>query len=48
MHATVEHHLPIDPGQRVRIVTQELPERTLLRHVINATDVAAVTQIVAL
>jgi acyl-ACP thioesterase len=48
MHATVEHHLPIDPGQRVRIVTQELPERTVLRHVINATDVAAVTQIVAL
>jgi acyl-ACP thioesterase len=48
MHATVEHHLPIDPGQQVRIVTQELPERTVLRHVINATDVAAVTQIVAL
>jgi hypothetical protein len=32
----------------VRIVMQELPERTVLRHVINATDVAAVTQIVAL
>jgi acyl-ACP thioesterase len=48
LHAVVEHHLPIDPGQHVQIVTQELSERTVLRHVVNTGEIAAVTQLVLL
>lgn len=48
LQATVEHHLAIDPGDRVRIFTDEIDDRVILRHVLDGGDVAAVTQLVAL
>jgi multidrug efflux pump subunit AcrA (membrane-fusion protein) len=45
---TVEHHLSVDPGQGIDIVTQELPGRVVLRHVLGGDRVAALTQIVRL
>ena len=48
LHATVEHHLAVDPGDEVRIVTQDLGERVVLRHVLSDNRVAAVTQLVSL
>lgn len=46
LHATVEHHGAIDPGDSVRIVTQEIDTRVLLRHVLGTGEVAAVTQLI--
>jgi acyl-ACP thioesterase len=48
LHATVEHHLAVDPGDEVRIVTQDLGDRVVLRHVLGDNRVAAVTQLVSL
>jgi acyl-ACP thioesterase len=48
LHATVEHHLAVDPGDEVRIVTQDLGDRVVLRHVLSDNRVAAVTQLVSL
>lgn len=48
LHATVEHHLAIDPGNRVRIFTDEIDDRVILRHVLDGGEVAAVTQLIAL
>ena len=48
VHVTVEHHLSVDPGQGIDIVTQELPGRVVLRHVLGGDRVAALTQIVRL
>ncbi len=48
LQATIEHHLAIDPGDRVRIFTDEIDDRVVLRHVLDGGDVAAVTQLVAL
>ena len=48
LHVTVEHHLSIDPGQTIEIVTHELPGRAVIRHVIAGERVAALTQIVDL
>jgi acyl-ACP thioesterase len=45
-HATVEHHLPVDPGDEVGIETLEDDGRVVLRHVLTGGDVAAVTQLV--
>ncbi len=47
-HATIEHHLAIDPGDKVRIFTDEFADRVVLRHVLENGDVAAVTQLLAL
>ena len=44
--ATVEHHGSIDPGDKVRIVTQHLDGRVVLRHVLDGDVVAAVTEII--
>ena len=48
LHVTVEHHLSVDPGQTIELVTQELAERTVIRHVVDGQRVAALTQIVRL
>ena len=48
LHATVEHHLAIDPGNKVRIVTDESADLVVLRHVLENGDVAAVTQLLKL
>lgn len=48
LHATVEHHLAIDPGDKVRIFTDESADSTVLRHVLENGDVAAVTQLLEL
>jgi acyl-ACP thioesterase len=48
LHVTVEHHLAVDPGDEVRIVTQDLGDRVVLRHVLSDNRVAAVTQLVSL
>ncbi|MHB1089818.1 MAG: acyl-[acyl-carrier-protein] thioesterase [Ilumatobacteraceae bacterium] len=48
LHATVEHHLAIDPGNQVRIFTDEIDDRVVLRHVLDGGNVAAVTQLIAL
>ena len=48
MHATVEHHLPVDPGNAVAIETLEFEDRVILRHVLGDGSVAAVTQLVRL
>ena len=47
-HATVEHHLAIDPGNLVRIFEDEIDDRVILRHVLANDAVAAVTQLVSL
>jgi acyl-ACP thioesterase len=44
--ATVEHHGAIDPGNQVRIVTQKLNGRVVLRHVLADNTVAAVTELI--
>ena len=44
--ATVEHHGAIDPGDKVRIVTQKLDGRVVLRHVLADDAVAAVTELI--
>lgn len=46
LRATVEHHDAIDPGDRVRIVTQQLENRVVLRHVLDHDKVAAVTELI--
>ena len=46
LHATVEHHGAIDPGNKVRIVTQQLEGRVVLRHVLDDGEVAAVTELI--
>lgn len=48
LHVTVEHHLSVEPGQPIEIVTQQLADRVVLRHVIGGDRVAALTQIVRL
>jgi len=48
LHVTVEHHLAVYPGDEVRIVTQDLSDRVVLRHVLSDNRVAAVTQLVSL
>ena len=48
MHATVEHHLPVDPGDEVVIETLTFDDRVVLRHVLANGNVAAVTQLVGL
>lgn len=48
LHATVEHHLPIDPDDEVRIFTNEIGDRVVLRHVLDGGEIAAVTQLLAL
>jgi acyl-ACP thioesterase len=48
MHATVEHHLPIDPGDSVALETLEFDDRVVIRHVLAEGAVAAVTQLVRL
>lgn len=48
LHATVEHHLAIDPGDKVRIFTDESADRVVLRHVLENDNVAAVTQLLTL
>ena len=48
LHATVEHHLAIDPDQLVRIFEDEIDDRVILRHVLDGGVVAAVTQLVSL
>lgn len=48
LHVTVEHHVAIDPGDQVRIFTDEIDDRVILRHVLDGGKVAAVTQIIAL
>ncbi len=47
-HATVEHHLPVDPGDEVWIETLEFEDRVVLRHLLRDGAVAAVTQLVRL
>ena len=44
--ATIEHHGAIDPGDKVRIVTQKLDGRVVLRHVLADDIVAAVTELI--
>lgn len=44
--ATIEHHGAIDPMNRVRIVTQKLDGRVILRHVLGDNMVAAVTELI--
>ena len=46
LYATVEHHGAIDPGNKVRIVTQQLEGRVVLRHVLADGEVAAVTELI--
>lgn len=48
LHATIEHHHSIDPGNIVRIFTDEIDDRVILRHVLDNGEVAAVTQLIAL
>lgn len=48
MHVTVEHHLSVEPGQEIQLVTHELPDRVVIRHVLAGDRVAALTQIVRL
>lgn len=45
LRATVEHHDAIDPGDKVRIVTQKIDDRVILRHVVD-DKVAAVTELI--
>ena len=47
-HATVEHHLSIDPGDEVGVEILEYEDRVVLRHVLASGAVAAVTQLVRL
>ena len=44
--ATVEHHGAIDPGEKVRVVTQKFEDRVALRHVLSDNSVAAVTELI--
>lgn len=46
LRATLEHHGAIDPGDEVRIVTQKLDGRVVLRHVLADGEIAAVTEII--
>jgi len=48
LHATVEHHLAIDPGNSVRIFEETFDDRIILRHVLDNDAVAAVTQLISL
>ena len=48
LHVVVEHHHAIEPGNTVSIVTQQLEERVIVRHVLENGVVAAVTQLVSL
>ena len=48
LHVAVEHHLSVEPGQTIELVTQELGERVVIRHVLEGERVAALTQIVHL
>jgi acyl-ACP thioesterase len=48
MHTVVEHHLSVDPGNDIRLVTQHIDERVIIRHVLSGDAVAAVTQLVKL
>ncbi len=44
--ATIEHHGAVDPGDKVRIVTQKFDGRVVLRHVMADGTVAAVTELI--
>lgn len=46
LKATVEHHGAIDPGDKVRIVTQKIDGRIVIRHILADDTVAAVTEII--
>ena len=46
LKATVEHHGAVDPGDKVKIVTQNLDGRIILRHVLDGNVVAAVTELI--
>jgi len=46
LRATVEHHGAVDPGDKVKIVTQNLDGRIILRHVLDGNEVAAVTELI--
>jgi hypothetical protein len=48
MHAVVEHHLSVDPGNDIRLVTQHIDDRAIIRHILGGDAVAAVTQLVKL
>lgn len=48
LHATVEHHLPIDPGDNVGIETMVHDGCVFIRHVLDGGRVAAVTRLVRL
>jgi acyl-ACP thioesterase len=48
VHVVVEHHHAIEPENTVSIVTQQLEERVVVRHVLENGVVAAVTQLVSL
>lgn len=48
LHATVEHHLPVDPGDEVGIETVVYDDGVFLRHVLADGRVAAVTRLVRL
>jgi acyl-ACP thioesterase len=45
LHATVEHHAAIAPGQEVRIARLEDGERTVLRHVVDGGSMASAIEI---
>ncbi len=46
LRATVEHHGAIDPGDKVQIVMQNLQGRSILRHVLDDGEIAAVTEVI--
>jgi acyl-ACP thioesterase len=48
LHGTVEHHLPVDPGDEVGIETLVTDNRVFIRHVLTDGRVAAVTQLARL
>lgn len=48
LHVTVEHHLSVDPGQQIELVRHDLGDRVVIRHVIEGTRVAAITQVTRL
>jgi len=48
LHVTVEHHLSVEPGQAIELVTHELEDRVVIRHVLAGDRVAALTHIVRL
>jgi acyl-ACP thioesterase len=48
LHVTVEHHLSVEPGQLIELVRHDLGDRVVIRHVVEGTRVAAITQIVRL